>query len=112
MDERERRIAENEIVYRAINEKIEDLSKVFGTRTEPMALVCECGDLACTERIDIEVTAYERVRSDPTYFIVRPGHEIPDVEHVVEQQDSYEVVCKDAPETADLARETNPRSSG
>ena len=109
-EERERRIAENEILYRSVNEKIEDLSRAFDTRTETIEIVCECGDLACTERIELDLAAYEQLRSDPTYFAVLPGHEITEVERVIEDHDTFRVVCKDAPETAALARETDPRS--
>jgi len=110
MDERARKIGENEALYRAVNERIEGLSAAFGVITETMTVVCECGDGACAEQIELSVDDYERVRSDPTLFVIRPGHEIPDVEDVVEQSDRYAVVRKHEGDEADLARATDRRS--
>ena len=110
MDERARRIGENEALYRAINEKIEDLNQTFGTVTESMAVVCECGQLECTEQIELDVPTYERVRSDPTLFVVLPGHEIPDVETIVEPHDRFNIIRKDPGGPAEYARKLDPRS--
>jgi hypothetical protein len=109
MDERARRIGENEILYRAVNEKIEDLNAAFGTLTETMTVVCECGDGSCAEQIELDVPTYERVRADPTLFVTMRGHEVPDVESVVERTDGFQLVRKDAGEAARLATEHDPR---
>jgi hypothetical protein len=110
MEERERKIGENEALYRAVNERIEGLNQVFGTLTNSMTVICECGDGACAEQIEIPVEDYERIRSDPTHFVIVPGHEIPDVEDVVETQDTFHVVRKHEGPAAELARERDPRS--
>ena len=110
MDDRARRIGENEILYRTVNEKIEDLNAAFGTLTETMTVVCECGDGACAEQIELDVPTYERVRSDPTLFVTVPGHEEPDVESVVERSDDFQVVRKDKGGAAELAAAHDPRS--
>jgi hypothetical protein len=110
MDERERRIGANEILYRTVNEKIEGLNAAFGTLTETMTVVCECGDESCAEQIELDVSTYERVRADPTLFVILPGHAEPDVESVVERGDGFEIVRKDAGEAAELAAEHDPRS--
>jgi hypothetical protein len=110
VDERSRRIGANEALYRSVNERIESLSAAFGAITETMSVVCECGDAICAEQIEVSIADYERIRSDPTLFIIRPGHEIPDVEEVVEQTDVFHVVKKVEGEAADLARETDPRA--
>ena len=109
MDERARRIGENEALYRTVNEKIEALSAAFGAITETMSVICECGDLSCAEQIEVSIPEYERIRSDPTLFIIRPGHEVPDVEEVVEELDGFHVVRKVEGDAAELARETDPR---
>jgi hypothetical protein len=109
MDERERRIAENEILYRTVNEKIEGLNEAFGTLTDTMSIVCECGYESCTEQIELDVATYERVRSESTLFVILPGHSVADVESVVEQGDGFVIVRKDAGEAAILAAEHNPR---
>ena len=110
MDERTRKIGENEAMYRAINDKIEDLNEAFGTVTETMVVVCECGEIACTQQVELDVPTYERVRSDSAQFVVLPGHEIPDVETVVEEHGSFNIIRKDAGGPAELARDLDARS--
>ena len=110
MDERAKRIGENEALYRSINEKIEGLNETFGLVAESMAVVCECGDVTCTQQIELDIPTYERVRADPTQFVLVPGHEIPDVEHIVEEHETYNIIRKDPGDPARIARETDPRS--
>ena len=105
MSERSRRIGENEALYRSVNEKIGDLNDTFGLISETMAVVCECGRLDCTEQITLGISTYEHVRSDPTFFVLLPGHEERDVETVVEEHDGFNVVRKDPGEPAAVARE-------
>jgi hypothetical protein len=110
VDERTRRIGQNEALYRSVNEKIESLSAAFGAITETMSVVCECGDASCAEQIEVSISDYERIRAESTFFIIRPGHEIPDVEEVVEQNDEFHVVRKAEGDAAELARELDPRT--
>jgi hypothetical protein len=110
VDERARRIGQNEALFREINERIEDMNAAFGAITETMNVVCECGDSSCTLQIEIALPLYERVRTEPTHFIVVPGHEIPDVEEIVEEHAAFFVIRKLPGGPAELARETDPRS--
>ena len=110
MDERVRKIGENEALYRSVNEKIEDLNQTFGLLAESMTIVCECGSLECSEQIELDIPTYERVRAEPTHFVVLPGHELPDVETVIERHERYVVLRKDPGGPAELARATDPRS--
>ena len=105
MDERSRRIGENEALYRSVNDKIESLNQTFGVVAESMAVVCECGVLECSEQIELDIPTYERVREDPTHFVVLPGHELPDVETVIERHDSFNIVRKVPGGPAELARD-------
>ena len=105
MDERTRRIGENEALYRSINDKIESLNETFGVVAETMAVICECGKLECSEQIELDVPTYERVRADPTHFVVLPGHELLDVETVIERHDAFNIVRKDPGGPAEVARE-------
>jgi hypothetical protein len=56
--------------------------------------VCECADDACIERLTLDPDAYTRVRSEPRWFIVLPGHEDPALERVIETHGSYLIVEK------------------
>ena len=53
---------------------------------------------------------YERVRSEPHRFAVFPGHELPDVEVVVERRDGYAVVQKNEGAPERIAERTDPRT--
>jgi hypothetical protein len=110
VDQRTRRIGENEALYRSINEKIEDLNASCGMVAESRAVVCECCMLECAQQIDLEIPTYERVRSDPALFVVVPGHEIPDVESIVEAQSDFNVIRKNPGGPEELARITDPRA--
>lgn len=109
MDERERRIGENEALFRQVNEQVESINETFSTLTDHMVIVCECGDRNCLEQIEISLEAYEALRSDPALFAIKPGHEIPDVEDVVSRNDRYWVVAKHAGALTMLAERLDPR---
>lgn len=113
--ERKDRLARNEAVFREVNERIEKLT-LEGERLgrsaaedAPLGLLCECGNADCSEPLTIARAEYERVRREPTHFLVAPGHVIPEIEEVVATGDGYAVVRKLAEEGA-LARATDPRS--
>jgi hypothetical protein len=109
-DDREQRIGKNEALFRNINERMEDLNETFATFTGTMEIVCECAEVSCVERISIPVGDYEQLRESPTTFAVVAGHEVPDVEEIIEHRDSYDVIRKRAGVAAQIARETDPRS--
>jgi hypothetical protein len=108
-DERAARLARNEARFREINERVErDLAPIVDPHDEQLPFVCECGRPSCTDSISLYVAEYERIRSDPTSFAVVPGHEIDDVEDVIERTDRFAVVRKH-PETWEIAQQTDPR---
>lgn len=110
MDERAHRLGLNEALFREVNERIEQVSESLQITTEQLAILCECGDESCTERVEVSTTDYERIRADPTLFFVLPGHEAPEVEDIVEQTRGWDVVRKRNGGPAELARELDPRS--
>lgn len=110
MDERQRRVGENEALFRAVNEQVEDLQRGLGAVSDhQMHIVCECGDIACVDRLVVPIAKYEQVRADPTLFLIVPGHDVPDVEEVVEQNGTYDVVRKLPGGPAEVAEATDPR---
>jgi hypothetical protein len=110
MKERTRRIGENEAIFRAVNEQVQGITTTLSSATETMSIVCECGQGDCTEQFPIEPAEYSRVREDGTLFLVKPGHELPDTEKVVEEGDGYFIVQKDPGEPAELAEALDARS--
>lgn len=107
---REERIGMNEAVFRDVNERIQDVAGTFNLTSEPLDLICECGDASCVERISLSRDEYERVRAEAQNFAVATGHVAPDVEEVVEQRPGYDVVRKFKGAPAEIARKTDPRS--
>jgi len=90
----EQRAARNEALFREVNENIARLEERYSqTQTEPVYL-CECANAGCAEQIAIDPGTYGRVRSQPRLFFVRPGHEDPQIEHIVERHHDYLVVQK------------------
>ena len=110
MSSREERIGLNEAVFREVNERIEALAQTFELKGEPLDLVCECGDAACVQRITMSREEYEQLRSNAHHFAVYTGHEIPDVEEVVQRKKGYDIVSKNQGVPEHVAEETNPRS--
>ena len=70
----------------------------FDGQPPPLAtfpsVVCECCDESCDETSALTLEEYERVRADANRFAVLPGHEVAEVEQVVEATDRYVVVAK------------------
>jgi len=110
VDERERRIGRNEALFRQVNERLEEMNTGLEELTDAMALVCECGDLDCSDQIEMSHSEYEEIRSDPALFAVKPGHETAGVEEVVRRAGSFDVVRKATGQPTRLAEATHPRS--
>ena len=110
MDDRARRIAENEALFRDLNEHVGVVAHSFagGGDERAFEFLCECGDASCADRVPMTLAAYEELRSSSVRFFVVPGHELPDVEVVVESHEAYYVIEKTG-EAADIVRERDPR---
>ena len=101
------RIAENEVAFRRINDRIE-VGPSPASADQPIAFCCECGKLGCNILVELTIPAYEAIRADPRRFFVVPGHEIPDVERVVIRRPEYLVVEKFG-EAGEVAEAADPR---
>jgi hypothetical protein len=107
---REERIGLNEAVFREVNERIEEVAETFDIQSQPLDLICECGDAKCVQPLSMTRAEYEHIRSDSQLFAVHPGHELPDVEDVVERRKGYNIVRKGKGTPEEIAERTNPRS--
>ena len=105
--QRQDRIARNESAYRDVNEAIE-AGRADGAEDPPRPFMCECGLLECNTLVELTIAEYEGVRAHPQHFFMIEGHEIPDVEHIVERHDRYVVAEKDNL-GAKVAEEHDPR---
>lgn len=107
-DELQERLGANESVFREINEGIER-GQWPGEEDAPIGFRCECARLGCNELLELSVREYEHVRSDPTRFIVVPGHERLEAEVVVERHPGY-LVVKKLDQAGETAVRQDPRS--
>jgi hypothetical protein len=110
VSEREERVGLNEAVFREVNERIEALAETFELGSQPLDLICECGDASCLRRISMTHGAYEQLRSDSHQFAVYPGHEAPDAEEVLERRGDYNIVRKEGAASL-VAEQTDPREN-
>ena len=100
------RLARNQALFREVNERIQDIAE-GERRTE---FVCECGNTDCMDFVALTSSEYERVRSDPTWFVIKPDHQIPQIGRVISQGAGYVVVEKFVAE--EYLEEADPRSDG
>jgi len=94
----ERRLAENELIFRSFNEEAKDFVKEDITNAalakRLLRFFCECSDLNCKLRIRLTAVDYERLHKTKKQFVLKPGHEIPALEHTVLRTPDYVVVEK------------------
>jgi len=112
LSDRFARQARNEALFREVNERIAALgdSAAQWATDDALELLCECGAAGgCGERVRIPHTAYEQVRAQDDRFVVRPGHETPDLEYAVAWTDEYVIVDKVA--AAESLVEDDPRGA-
>jgi hypothetical protein len=107
IDPRERGVIRNEALFRQVNERIEDVSEDV-PRSEFIGFLCECGEAACVEQIELTREEYEQIRSVPDHFAIKPGHEHPDFERVLNKGERYAVIDK-VGQAEDVAERTDPR---
>lgn len=99
------RVALNEATFRKVNEGMEVGQDPGGLLT----FICECGRLGCSRLLELTRAEYEAVRANPRRFAVLSGHEMEEVEKVVERHDRYLVVEKAGDPEAEVVEHTDPR---
>ena len=97
--------ARNQSLWREVNERVASVAEAAGE----MELLCECADIECTQTITISAGEYENIRNNSRRFPIALGHEFPDIEDVVEENERYAVVEKTG-KAAEIAARLDPRS--
>ena len=112
-DERRRRAADNQAMFRSINDRVEDLNEAFDQFGGYGRWTCECADVQCVESIELSMVEYAALRVHPTHFAIAPSdqHFIEDVEIIVKREERYWIVEK-LGEAGIVAESFNPRSRG
>jgi hypothetical protein len=102
-----RRAAANEATIRDVNEGIER-GQWPGEEDTPIGFRCECARLGCNRLVELSVREYEEIRAHPRRFVVVPGHELLDVEMVIEARSGYVIVEK-RDQAGQVAEDRDPR---
>jgi hypothetical protein len=104
------RVARNEATFRSANEAIE-AAAARSELEEPLPVLCECADPACTEILRLSVQQYEEVRAEPRWFVNAVGHEVNSGAwgRVVAEREGYVIVAKSG-EAGEIAAELDPRT--
>jgi hypothetical protein len=105
---REERLAENEALFRTANERMAEWEEQH-VQSETELYYCECADPNCREKVLLRKADYEKVRADSRQFVIVPGHEVPDIETVIEQHEGWAMVEK-SPELDEKLERLDPRT--
>ena len=91
-----RRSAENEALFRSVNQRLVALIEAFAALDELSVFVCECSRMDCIEQVEMTLAEYARVRSNPRWFAVAPAaeHVAAGLERVLERTERYFLVEK------------------
>jgi hypothetical protein len=91
---------ERRSLLRLVNDRIQVLSRSAGWASAEhwFSFRCECGNTSgCDARVQLSLAEYERVRAGGRSYAVAPGHELPDLERVVERSERYLVLGNQSP---------------
>jgi hypothetical protein len=84
-------LVRSQILFREVNER---LRETVGSFEGPLEFLCECSAEDCVATVSLDLSDYERVRAHPNLFLVVTGHEVLEVDRVVDQGDGYVLVEK------------------
>jgi hypothetical protein len=99
--------AKREAEFREVNER----ESAISNNDLWQAYVCECGDGNCDATVELTPEEYERVRQNPTHFLIVPDqeHVHRDIERIVAKHTRFWVVEK-LGTAAEVAKDRDPRS--
>ena len=103
----ERRMAENEMVFREYNERIkkgfdelksiakdERQKEYMGDDDTSLMFYCECSDESCRKRVELKPSRYDKIHKHRNYFVIVRGHEVKSIERVIEDNAAFCIVEK------------------
>ena len=87
MTETRKQLEHDQALFRELNDQIRE-----GANLDVSIFVCECGYEDCTSTVALNLEEYKRIRSNPTWFVVKPGHVIPEIARVISDHGGFVVV--------------------
>ena len=85
-------LVRNQLMLREVNERVAEVAA--GWTDDPPEFLCECSNEDCVETLALSRDEYEIVRSSPNLFVVLPGHEVMEVDQVLEARERFSLVEK------------------
>lgn len=106
------RVAGNDAIFRDANEGIRRVAESLGMPAL-VPFICECAKPTCKQLVQLSLQEYSEVRSDPTFFVNLPGHEVAaqGFARVVADAGRYVVVRK-IDRAAEAVREADQAGDG
>lgn len=80
-----------------MNHRTVERVESFDRSADRYLLMCECAMSECQDMVSVSRADYDRVRSDPRWFMVLPDHVTAAAEDVVEQTDRFWIVERREP---------------
>ena len=100
-----RRRARNQVLFREVNNRINDLNDSFGT-DDYAEFLCECSDPQCNEAVKMTLDEYAAVRQSPVQFLSTPGHFAQGVDQVVMETERFWLLATLPGTPTEVATET------
>jgi hypothetical protein len=101
------RTVEAEVTLRNVNDFIIEIARDRFDLLDGH-VVCECSQPRCAELLPLTLEQYEHVRADGRRFVLVSGHELDELETVIEACDGFVVVEKYG-RAGELAALNDPR---
>ena len=94
MASRHATLVDNQRTFRRANERFQDL---VDDRSDgfKVPFLCECADVSCLGRIELEASDYYAIHLDRSQYIILDDHLTVSGERLVEQVDGFQIVSKD-----------------
>ena len=99
-DERLREAVSEESRFRGANERFRRVLTTYHFEADARApFICECADPSCFKAVMVSLKEYDRVRANPTWFVLAVGHEDAEAGHqlILEVETGYTIVEKIGP---------------
>jgi hypothetical protein len=91
-ERRAEREAQNQALFKQVNERIHDVLESLGDDGRPGEFVCECGCVDCATMMRLTQEEYEAAREGGERFIVVPGHEQSGLDRIYARHEGFFVV--------------------
>lgn len=88
--------ATNAARFRRVNDCVAAEARAAGAAPgRRWHFLCECPISECTIALEIELGEYLRIRSNPTWFVIMPHHDLPLGDRVVERRAGFWIIEKE-----------------